>query len=1400
MVHVFALSHWTYDTKWKFKNIRIKKHILGMVVFFNYFREGVRQANLDWIYAPIYGTFWKEMQKNTYMIWSHYKEWADTFTIGKDVATNYYRKFFIFSFYIHKYSKIYIYLKNKYFFFNDFISASSMPMYNFQLRENSVENRGLDRLNLYFYYSFRFLKILFIWIYKFWNNLNYFIIYYFFYFYFYTAYFIFSLYNLISILFLFFIFNFNIVVFRHYFFIFCSLVYSHLLTYKIVLFFIKIINYIILIIHFIKNIIVKILNIIIFIFNLIFKIIIIIFNKLSSFHLPLNVKICLMYLQFIFIRYNILWKIFCLIFHRFIYLLILFMIAFAFFDIEMTNGKIDFYSNIMFVVGRDFLSIGLFNFFNLDYSIFFDIKAFIYFKADEYFFYDFKEWEYYFYDQSWLHARFYHMVRRFYKFSKNNPWVWSLFAGKGGDQFAAFLNKIGFDYNFYLCQIYFRYKKWIYFMYYNNALYIKRQPIWYLLLLLKKKFIFFPIYFFFEWFYNYFFLLIFYYINTYIFGSFILRFFLDCAFFLFNLLRYIFVYFMVKIDLLALYTDIYNYLHLYIIEHYTLYYKLIIKYKIAKYCLVDDILKLIGYFGFKFYYFFVYHFFFFSKYILNFVYLLANFCFGGFKTLNFNWQLTDFSLFISKILSFFLLPLDTISIIFAGKTLDKTQGYFEHYKPVYVMLGTEFSSRSIKCLLGSQSLEKSVFQLLLLKVKSLDKVFFDIDIIYYKDLFLYFAFYKYLIFVSFMIIFTLTFKSYKTSFKQKDYLTLSAINSWHRINKDFIRTKLTLKELKWLQSLEWVKQFNKYNDDIFFYDWFWKHSPGKLHYFLYNWFFHYYYSEEKSKTKFIKRTKGYILYKSLDEYVQKRYFFMANIADDLFKLGIKEWKKGRDILRDHKFFMPKYEINNELNKKELKFNAYVPYADEGVWSLMFVVPFMYTFCDDPRFIRHITSHEKYKTYFKYLLKAQTLLQEKNWQVDFFEFIFFEIEFTDSLTSNFLDPRKQDESETFYQLSMSRAWNTVIFKPFNYPIRGNEDFEKFLEKCLKVEDYFFSLSRWDKKYFDSFFNFNWHAAMEWGKIQRTKVRFEDIAKTFNVWDPNQAVEEIRYIPAKYASGGDNPNLKVLEIFIHNYFKSTLKRVYDVKNPQVFYNDIGLYISTDKILPYFGYVWVYPTLIFSFMFEDIFFSYGQPVEIYSILFGYVFDIIKDMNGFLYENYLFFISSKPWTTDPEGSLTVTENPILLGFYFKGMPKQHWSHLKAIGDTDIKIIMASSLVASQDGFFMNFFLVSNDNDALEYMNQNIVLSSDDRSRTFYYGDDTINFKVAKKHFFEYVILYSLLVYSYCFWWIIPVMYIFIFIIFLYIVVYYLVFNFYFYNLEFWNNKKNLIRRNKLYDLFSKK
>jgi len=28
--------------------------------------------------------------------------------------------------------------------------------------------------------------------------------------------------------------------------------------------------------------------------------------------------------------------------------------------------------------------------------------------------------------------------------------------------------------------------------------------------------------------------------------------------------------------------------------------------------------------------------------------------------------------------------------------------------------------------------------------------------------------------------------------------------------------------------------------------------------------------------------------------------------------------------------MPKYEINNELNKKELKFNAYVPYADEGV--------------------------------------------------------------------------------------------------------------------------------------------------------------------------------------------------------------------------------------------------------------------------------------------------------------------------------------------------------------------------------------------------------------------------------------------------------------------------------------
>jgi len=112
----------------------------------------------------------------------------------------------------------------------------------------------------------------------------------------------------------------------------------------------------------------------------------------------------------------------------------------------------------------------------------------------------------------------------------------------------------------------------------------------------------------------------------------------------------------------------------------------------------------------------------------------------------------------------------------------------------------------------------------------------------------------------------------------------------------------------------------------------------------------------------------------------------------------------------------------------------------------------------------------------------------------------------------------------------------------------------------------------------------------------------------------------------------------------------------------------------------------------------------------------------------------------------------------------------------------------------------MSSDKDALDYIHNNIVLSSDDKSSIFVHGDLRLRWKKIKIHLFEYFLVYFMFLYSYCFWWVIPVIFIFGVLLIFYLIIYYLVFNIYFFYLEEYKDKKNLVRRNFIYDLFSKK
>jgi len=111
------------------------------------------------------------------------------------------------------------------------------------------------------------------------------------------------------------------------------------------------------------------------------------------------------------------------------------------------------------------------------------------------------------------------------------------------------------------------------------------------------------------------------------------------------------------------------------------------------------------------------------------------------------------------------------------------------------MFSFDTSIGSIYSLNNSIYVDKLFMQTLFINAKALDKVFL-LDLGFFnKGLFLYFFIYKYFVVVILMALMVNTFKSYRDVFKNKDFLTLSAFNSWYRVDKDKMH-KLTMKELK----------------------------------------------------------------------------------------------------------------------------------------------------------------------------------------------------------------------------------------------------------------------------------------------------------------------------------------------------------------------------------------------------------------------------------------------------------------------------------------------------------------------------------------------------------------------------------------------------------------------------
>jgi hypothetical protein len=71
-------------------------------------------------------------------------------------------------------------------------------------------------------------------------------------------------------------------------------------------------------------------------------------------------------------------------------------------------------------------------------------------------------------------------------------------------------------------------------------------------------------------------------------------------------------------------------------------------------------------------------------------------------------------------------------------------------------------------------------------------------------------------------------------------------------------------------------------------------------------------------------------------------------------------------------------------------------------------------------------------------------------------------------------------------------------------------------------------------------------------------------------------------------GESQNVKFIEEFIHNYFKTTLRQKVEGTNPEVYYNDIGLDVFTAKQFIGFAALWGIPAMIFGFVTYDLIFS--------------------------------------------------------------------------------------------------------------------------------------------------------------------------------------------------------------------
>ena len=961
------------------------------------------------------------------------------------------------------------------------------------------------------------------------------------------------------------------------------------------------------VIYHVFNILIFLSKKLILLMSLLFKI----FLSIESRHfLPfVNMKYFFTYIYFVLIEFNIFFKLFVWVNIRLFHFFTIFFICTVFIDQTTMYYIYDCIEKILFIAVYYVNSMSFF-----DYNL----SKHLYLLADRYYF-TFYEKNHVLVNISIYDIDFMEFMNKMYERTKHALFWNNTYLNTAVRVCSDYLD---IELNWWIMQYKFIMIKFK-FTRLANIVYIYNMSVYWLIVFKHYKFfIFIYFYFFFEWIYYYFFFILLNYIETYqIDACYVTNYLIlvknnvNC--FVINFIL------SVKYKIIDLINNNYENFILLFMDNYSSYkirwiqgvridlffnwFYFLIKYKLIRFYIFFDIVQYLQYVSFYYYYMI-------SSVFSNFFYILNVFLailFGnqaGFDVLNV--QLRDFMTTISTLISPLYVICDEIIQSF------NSGPFFFRYKDDLSWVWPEnekafeygFGVNADKMVVNSFYINKSAIYNYIFSLRFNKNYDFHIYMLFMDAFFL------------FLLIFYLTFltKTFGFMLKNKYFYTFGPFVSWDRItvkqtSEEKAYAKLTDYEWQIINNIEYATDLRTFKGDVFetdpLYDYVNnKEVCGMLFYDILKTFVWNKKIKQKSYVyKIILLFEDYYFerYTKFSNELRSRYI---NMSSSVFTPKIQSM-----FFKDQFFFKPKNYFNKYNNFDE--FSPVVCF-DYQEWKEMFVVPYLYTYCDDLLFVSKIFDRQN-NMLLRYLQKFRTIIEEKRrWNIDPIDFVMFERDFYDGVINKFHKGNKfVGKYDAFTQFLKSRRYLDPVFAPiYDIPTvftnNGKKESDARL-KLYKFQEYCYYLAQLDDKYFNDFFNITLFGNFTYPQVVTTRINFELMDSMFNAFDPAQLIEFVPYLPNRFVST-DETNPYYMHVAIQTYWKETLKFNTKRSTSKVLLYDMA-FLPEWKLssMPVFLCAICILQIGFLFNFDDIMYSHKQPFQLDSTFSMILIFFIKVIN---------------------------------------------------------------------------------------------------------------------------------------------------------------------------------------------